>query len=68
MLDLLPCPFCGSEAVLRDDRTLWAVDCTNSECRAIVLGIRAPEPTKDMSDKYWEGIRQTAIDRWNKRI
>lgn len=62
---LLPCPFCGhAEPVLEDARTIWIVRC---RCAACVLGERAPEPDGSESDAYWDRIRQTAIDAWNRR-
>lgn len=62
---LLPCPFCGSEASLEDERLLWVVRC--SGCGACVLGDRAPEPEQELPESYWEPLRQSAVDRWNCR-
>jgi len=62
---LKPCPFCGGIATLEDERLLWVVRCTG--CGACVLGVRAEEPEKQLSASYWEMIRQSAIDRWNRR-
>ena len=64
---LKECPFCGSPAELEDHRTVWAVKCTSAACATIMLGDRAPEPDGEMGDAYWNGIKQTAIDRWNAR-
>lgn len=64
---LLPCPFCGVTARLEDHRTIWTVMCNNDDCKAGVLGQRAPEPDGTETDAYWEGIMQTAVDRWNRR-
>jgi hypothetical protein len=62
---LLPCPFCGSEASLEDERLRWVVRC--SSCSACVLGDRAPEPEQELPESYWEPFRQSAVDRWNCR-
>lgn len=64
---LKECPHCGSAAELEDHRTVWAVKCTSTACATIMLGERAPEPDGEMGIAYWEGIKQTAIDRWNAR-
>ena len=63
-LTLEPCPFCGGQPELEDCRTIWVVRC---KCEACVLGKRAPEPDGSETDEYWQGIRQTAIDAWNRR-
>ena len=62
---LLPCPFCGSEAILEDERLQWVVRC--SSCSACVLGDRAPEPEQELPESYWEPFRQSAVDCWNRR-
>lgn len=69
MIELKPCPFCGSEAKLDDCRTAWAVRCTSLSCWACVIGERAPEPEENeiYPEGYWERYEQTAADRWNKR-
>lgn len=61
---LKPCPFCGAAPELEDHRTIWRVGC---QCGAGVLGERAPEPDGSEPDSYWAGIRQTAIEAWNRR-
>lgn len=65
--NLKPCPFCGGTAKLEDHRLCWFVRC--SGCTAGLIGDRAPEPdeSEEFPDGYWEGIRQSAIDRWNLR-
>jgi hypothetical protein len=63
--ELKRCPFCGSPAVLEDERLIYVVRCTS--CSACVLGERAPEPDEDLPDGYWEPFRQSAVDRWNRR-
>lgn len=63
---LSPCPFCGSEATLDDERLLWVVHC--SSCGACVLGDRAPEPEEELPESYWEPFRQSAVDNWNRRL
>ena len=62
---LAPCPFCGSEASLEDERLQWVVRC--SSCCACVLGDRAPEPEQELPESYWAPFRQSAVDRWNCR-
>jgi hypothetical protein len=62
---LLPCPFCGSEAILEDERLLWVVRC--SSCCVCVLGDRAPEPEQELPESYWAPFRQSAVDLWNRR-
>lgn len=62
---LKPCPFCGNHATLEDERLLWAARCTG--CGACVLGNRAPEPEQKMPAAYWEQIRQSAVEHWNRR-
>ena len=64
---LKECPHCGSPVKLEDHRTIWCVVCTSAACGAQVLGERAPEPDGTEIDAYWDGIKQTAIDRWNAR-
>lgn len=66
-MNLNECPHCGSPAALDDCRTIWRVICTSAACGALVLGDRAPEPDGEMGEAYWNGIKQTAIDRWNAR-
>lgn len=64
------CPFCGSKAQLDDCRTIWRVICTNEKCEGMMLGERAPEPENDEDAEQidWDYYRNTAIDRWNKRV
>ncbi len=62
---LKPCPFCGSAAVLEDNRLSWTARCPT--CGARVMGERAPEPEEELPDSYWQPFRQSAIDRWNRR-
>jgi hypothetical protein len=64
-MNLKPCPFCGSPGAMEDHRLQWVVRCT--KCTACVLGERAPEPEDHLADAYWNQIRQTAIDAWNRR-
>ena len=66
MNNLLPCPFCGNKnPEIEDHRTIWVVRC---DCGVCMLGQRAPEPDGSEPDEYWDGIRQTAIDAWNRRV
>jgi hypothetical protein len=62
---LKPCPFCGSAATLEDERLLWVARCTG--CGVCVLGDRASEPEQEMPSAYWEPLKQSAVDRWNRR-
>ena len=32
-----------------------------------MIGERAPEPKREMSEKYWKRFEQSAIERWNRR-
>jgi len=63
--DILPCPFCGSDPDIIDDRTIWVIQCCH--CSATISGDRAPEPTGEETEEYWLGYQQTAIERWNRR-
>lgn len=65
---LKQCPFCGCDSKLVDERTIFGVECTNQECRALVLGDRAPEPDGNEPVGYWGKLAQSAVDRWNKRV
>lgn len=65
---LKPCPHCGYEAELQDHRTIWSVNCLNDECEAVILGERSCDPDGSEPDEYWERIKQTAVERWNRRI
>lgn len=64
-MELKPCPFCGGRAILEDARTIWAVSC--EDCDATVVGDRASEPDGTETEAFWDEIKQTAIDRWNRR-
>lgn len=55
--EMIPCPFCGSEACIRtyeyDDTTNYSVACTEEDC-GIEFGMFS--------------TREEAIRRWNTRI
>jgi hypothetical protein len=62
---LKPCPFCGNaDPTLEDHRLLWVVTCA---CGASVLGERAEEPTGAETTEFWQAIKHSAVERWNKR-
>jgi hypothetical protein len=64
-MDLKLCPFCGSPGAIEDHRLQWVVRCTN--CTACVLGERVSESKAPLPAPYWDRIRQTAVDAWNRR-
>jgi len=67
-MKLRPCPFCGSEAELIDNRLSWHVRCT--KCRVVVIGTKVAEleSEADVELYDWNTIKQSAIDRWNTRF
>lgn len=56
--ELLPCPFCGSEAELQWESTQGFVSCTNEECYAT--------STWFSSDNASE-VREYVTPKWNRR-
>ena len=58
MIDLKPCPFCGSEAEMRNTRGLrtWIVECSNPSC-----------PASYMIGNDYE-TKEEAIEFWNRRV
>ena len=55
MNELKPCPFCGSEAILRvDSGYLFYIQCMNLACTA--------------RDTRWFKSEEEAIKAWNSRI
>ena len=71
--DLLPCPFCGSAPELVDDRTEWFVRCKGCGPIATVIygrSVRNLDHSGAQSDwdaVDWQGLKQSAIDAWNRR-
>ena len=65
--ELKPCPFCGGEPELVDNRLSWYVSCT--ECEVTVIGDRVPEPERieDVDDIDWRKLCLTACTKWNTR-
>lgn len=61
--NLKPCPFCGSDGDLIDNRLMFYVSCQG--CTATTLGDRVKEEDIDSAD--WDNIEKTAVDNWNKR-
>ena len=60
MAELKPCPFCGGEAEVNEDRldgyTIFIVSCENSKCPVIVETMHRAGNTKAQ-----------AIEAWNRR-
>ncbi len=66
-MTLLPCPFCGSDADLREDdkhydglHEEWVVGCTS--CPAEFRGTRERDPCKNFPDQ-----KERVIALWNRR-
>lgn len=62
--DILPCPFCGGEAHIREDRTraaegtvLYAVSCVNEDCPGYSF----------MPDGDAPEDEDAAVRKWNRR-
>lgn len=58
MMELKPCPFCGSKASLNEkhETGTWIVECTNSTCPAsYMIGWDYDTPID-------------AIEAWNRRV
>ncbi|MBS87126.1 MAG: hypothetical protein CL858_29580 [Cupriavidus sp.] len=71
---LLPCPFCGGDPELIDDRTGWFVRCNACKPFATVIygeNVRHIDDldadTKVMDAVDWAELRQSAISAWNRR-
>lgn len=51
MVELLPCPFCGSKAEISQTyRYTWVVSCSNEDCPCL-CGIELD--TKEDAEKFW---------------
>lgn len=50
---LLPCPFCGTVAGIRDMYQMFRAECSNTSC-----GVATP---------YHYRMRELAIEAWNRR-
>ena len=67
IIELKPCPFCGSAAKLEDYRLCWRVSCVN--CDAGVIGDRSPEleSIEQENATDWNALKRSAIAAWNRR-
>lgn len=74
---LLPCPFCGGDPELVDNRVEWFVRCSNCKPFATVIyGNSArhidhcetdEDSAKAEQEVDWGALKQSAIDAWNRR-
>ncbi|AXF52918.1 MAG: restriction alleviation protein [Bacteriophage sp.] len=74
---LLPCPFCGGDPELVDNRVEWFVRCSNCKPFATVIyGNSArhidhcetdEDSAKAVQEVDWGALKQSAIDAWNRR-
>ncbi len=74
MSELKSCPFCSGKAKIVDHRTDWFVRCRT--CNVIVYGetvnhldhIEDEVEAQSAFDAVdWDALKQTAIDKWNRR-
>lgn len=74
---LLPCPFCGGDPELVDNRVEWFVRCSNCKPFATVIygnSVRHidhcetdEDSAKAEQEVDWGALKQSAIDAWNRR-
>lgn len=72
--ELLPCPFCGSEASKSKNwmDTIFSIHCSNTDCAAqpgIIVKANCVENEGDTKTYHplWEDAELKAIDVWNNR-
>lgn len=71
--ELLPCPFCGGTPELVDSRVEWFVRCNDCKPLATVIYGRSVRyldhggSELDFDSVDWDGLKQSAIDAWNRR-
>lgn len=66
---LLPCPFCGSEAELQNTHTAscWA-QCMNDDCEGQAHGkYFSPDKTVKQAESSMKKAIDSAIETWNRR-
>jgi hypothetical protein len=57
--ELLPCPFCGSEAEIQWESTQGMVSCTNEECYATSTWFSSDDASE---------VMEHIVPRWNRRM
>ena len=74
-VDLLPCPFCGGEAVVRECKVFLAdgilIQCSHCPARQDLILIDHPKLTAEGLDESTRYTREQAIEKaaseWNRR-
>ncbi|AFV50642.1 Lar-like restriction alleviation protein [Pseudomonas phage AF] len=72
--EIAPCPFCGQSAEIVDGRLVFFVRCTGCmPARCVIYGDNyqhldhVENSEEAISAVDWDQVRQSAIDRWNRR-
>lgn len=65
--ELLPCPFCGSEAVFVEYRNANRVRCTGCRITSPLVGDRPVGGNIESWDPIVGGAKVRAAARWNQR-